>query len=119
MGRPKLPAGTRARDRLHVGFYFPAPMSEVMPKLVSAANADCRRRGLPAKFSLSNLAAHWIAERAAIEEQRTLGTSTVQEWLGGPPAEPTPTKQKSTHDHMREVIEATRDVVPVKQGGSG
>ena len=66
MGRPRKPPGTRARDRLHVGVYFPAPMSEVMPRLVVAANADCRRRGLPAKVTLSNLVAHWVAERALL-----------------------------------------------------
>jgi hypothetical protein len=89
MGRPRKNPEQRVHDQLHVGLRVPPPLANVLPQLVAAANGDLRRRGLPPKISLSNLVTHWISERAAIEEPRTLGTSTVQEWLAGPtPPEP-------------------------------
>jgi hypothetical protein len=88
MPRPRKNANLRVHDQLHVGLRVPPPLSDVLPRLVIAANADLRRRGLPPKVSLSNLSAHWLAERAAIEEQNVLGTSTVREWLGGVTPEP-------------------------------
>jgi len=134
MSRPKKPSGTRVKDQLHVGVYFPSPMADVMPKLVAAANMELRRRGLPPRVSLSNLVAHWIAERAAVEEKKELGTSTMFEWLGGPVPEshaevgtpdaaPTLTvggeqlneveqpvadkRRKGMADHMKETVEGT------------
>jgi hypothetical protein len=94
-------------------------MADVLPRLVAAANADCRRRGLPPKVTLSNLITHWIAERTGSEEQRVLGTSTVQEWLRGPP--PEPSKMKSVYDHINDAREEMRTEqkakLTMRQGG--
>jgi hypothetical protein len=105
MARPRKNRDRLVHEQLHVGLRFPEPMSDVLPKLVVAANAKLRAQGLPPRVSLSNMVAHWISERAAVEEARAFGTSRVHEWLGGP--KPDPSREKDVYEHQREIVQQT------------